>query len=343
MKTPNYLSPNGTIGLVAPSFGCASNPYKACLDNAIRQFKEKGLKIILGPNCYEEKGVGISNEPRLCAEEFMQMYESTENDILLSCGGGELMCEILEYIDFDKLKSLPPKWFAGYSDNTNLTFLLTTICEVKSLYSVCAPSFGMNNWYQNHYDTLDILMGRTNIVHGYESFERESLKTAENPLAEYHLTERKELFCYDENGNKTSQLSMKGRLLGGCMDCLITLLGTRFDKVEEYLEHYREDGFLWFLESCDLNVFGMRRAMWQMEQAGWFRYIKGFIVGRPMQHGQCIMGLDQYKAILPVAERHKVPIVFDADFGHLSPAVPIICGSYGELEVHDGNFSLKMV
>ena len=134
MKTPNYLSPNGTIGLVAPSFGCASNPYKACLDNAIRQFKEKGLKIILGPNCYEEKGVGISNEPKLCAEEFMQLYESSDTDILLSCGGGELMCEILEYIDFDKLGSLSPKWFAGYSDNTNLTFLLTLSHSIVSVH-----------------------------------------------------------------------------------------------------------------------------------------------------------------------------------------------------------------
>ena len=32
------------------------------------------------------------------------MYESNVNDVLISCGGGELMCEILPYVDFDRLR-----------------------------------------------------------------------------------------------------------------------------------------------------------------------------------------------------------------------------------------------
>ena len=29
-----------------------------------------------------------------------------------------------------------------------------------------------------------------------------------------------------------------------------------------------------FFESCDLNVFSIRRAMWQMDNAGWFENVK---------------------------------------------------------------------
>ena len=29
------------------------------------------------------------------------------------------------------------------------------------------------------------------------------------------------------------EITMQGRLLGGCMDCLVNLLGTEFDKVQE--------------------------------------------------------------------------------------------------------------
>ena len=36
-------------------------------------------------------------------------------------------------------------------------------------------------------------------------------------------------------------------------------------------ERYADDGIIWFLESCDLNVFAIRRAMWQMDNAGWLR------------------------------------------------------------------------
>ena len=45
-------------------------------------------------------------------------------------------------------------------------------------------------------------------------------------------------------------------------------------ETKDFIERYKEDGILWFLEACDLNVFSIRRAMWQMEQAGWFEHVK---------------------------------------------------------------------
>ena len=44
------------------------------------------------------------------------------------------MCEILEYVDWNKIKSAEPKWFMGYSDNTNFTFLLNTIADTARIY-----------------------------------------------------------------------------------------------------------------------------------------------------------------------------------------------------------------
>ena len=85
------------------------------------------------------------------------------------------------------------------------------------------------------------------------------------------------------------------------MDCLATLLGTWFDRTADFAERYKEEGLIWFLEACDLNVFAIRRAMWQMEEAGWFRYVKGFLIGRPLCFGPGRMGLDAYEAVLEVA------------------------------------------
>ena len=56
---------------------------------------------------------------------------------------------------------------------------------------------------------------------------------------------------------------------------------------EQFLSHrfaekYEEDGILWFLESCELNTLSIRRAMWQMEHADWFKNVKGFMIGRPL-------------------------------------------------------------
>jgi muramoyltetrapeptide carboxypeptidase LdcA involved in peptidoglycan recycling len=70
-------------------------------------------------------------------------------------------------------------------------------------------------------------------------------------------------------------VQLEGRLVGGCMDCLVNLLGTRFDRVQDFNERYKEEGIIWFMESCDLNVMAIRRAIWQMKNAGWFSYVKG--------------------------------------------------------------------
>ena len=53
------------------------------------------------------------------------------------------MCETLDYVDFEKIMQAKPKWYMGFSDNTNFTFLLTTICDVASIYAPCAASFGL--------------------------------------------------------------------------------------------------------------------------------------------------------------------------------------------------------
>ena len=147
MKYGRFLPENGTIGFVAPAFGCNIEPYYSAFRHAQEMWKEKGLHIKCGPNVYEGSGIGISNTPEKCAGEFNEWYKSRENDILLSCGGGELMCEILDDIDFEGIKNAEPKWFMGYSDNTNLTFLLATLCDTASIYGPCAAAFGMEPWH----------------------------------------------------------------------------------------------------------------------------------------------------------------------------------------------------
>lgn len=125
------------------------------------------------------------------------------------------------------------------------------------------------------------------------------------------------------------------------MDCLVNLLGTRFDQVCTFAERYRQDGILWFLESCDLNVMSIRRAIWQMKNAGWFSYVRGFVIGRPLVFGQELMGLDHYHAVIDLLEEFHVPVIMDADLGHLPPMMPIVCGSMAEVSVQSDEISIS--
>ena len=189
MKYGHFLHENGTIGFIAPAFGCNIEPYYTAFQHSLEIWKEKGFYTNCGPNVYEGSGIGISNTPEKCAAEFSEWYQREDCDILLSCGGGELMCESLDDIDFEEIKNAPPKWFMGYSDNTNLTFLLATLCDTASIYGPCAAAFGMEPWHESLQAAYQLLTGASRKVHGYELWEKESLKTEENPLCPYHVTE----------------------------------------------------------------------------------------------------------------------------------------------------------
>ena len=296
MRYPKSLPAGGTIGFVAPAFGCATEPYRTGFNAARLHLEQMGYRTQVGPNCYEAKGIGISNTPEACGEELTRFYCSGENQALISCGGGELMCETLDYVDFEKIMQAKPKWYMGFSDNTNFTFLLTTICDVASIYAPCAASFGMEPWHESIQDAYDVLTGKKNIVKGYPMWEKEGIRDEEHPLLPYNLTEKRELYYYipGVGGSmaRDYEVFLSGRLIGGCMDCLVNLAGTNFDKVARFNERYENDGIIWFLESCDLNVMGIRRALWNMEHAGWFKHVKGFIIGRPLCFGSDMMGMN---------------------------------------------------
>ena len=339
MRYPQNLKKGGPIGFVAPSFGCATEPYKSAFLNAQKKFQEMGYQCQLGPNCYASEGIGISNTPEKCGKELTESYRSGENDCLISCGGGELMCEILEYVDFDAIREAPPKWYLGYSDNTNFTYLLTTLCDTASVYGPCAADFGMEPWHPSLNDTFGILTGEVRTVQNYDGWEKAdcSLKTEETPLEPYHITEPMILKKYPDQDTV-----FEGRLLGGCLDCLVNLMGTEFDKTTEFIEKYKEDGILWFLEACELNVFSIRRAIWQLDHAGWFQYTKGFLIGRPMMFDQPAMGLDQYHAVTDLLAKYQVPVIMDVDLGHLHPAMPLITGSYANVRVEGNSIEIHM-
>ena len=338
MRYPKPLKPGGTIGFAAPAFGCTTEPYRTAFSNALVKFEKMGYRTVIGPNVYADDGVGISSKPDACAKELNDMYSGADTDAIISCGGGELMCEIVPYIDFDRISSDDPKWFMGYSDNTNFTFLSATLADTAAVYGPCAASFGMEKWHQSLNDAIGLITGKTDIVSGYGKWELESLKDEDHPLAGYNLTEDSVIRYFPDNNTR---VSMSGRLVGGCLDCLANLVGTCFDRVRDFSERYSEDGVIWFIESCDLSMVSVRRALWNLKNAGWFSNCKGFLIGRPMHFGECDLGvIDQYDAVTSILGDFQVPILMDLDIGHLPPMMPLICGSTADITADKNDISI---
>lgn len=337
MRYPKFLKQGGRIGFVSPSFGCNIEPYKSGLNSAIEELGRRGYCTDIGYNCYKGDGIGISSTPESCAGEFVDYYTNHHINSLISCGGGELMCQILDYIDFERLIGSEPKWFIGYSDNTNMTFLLTTLCDTASIYGPCASAFGMKPWHKAIEDAMGILTGKITQVTNYEKWEKESLKNAENPYEPYNATEEFKYIVFPLDG-----IEMEGRLLGGCLNCLADLVGTKYDRTAQFVEKYKEDGIIWFIESCELNPMGIRRAMWQLHSSGWFKYAKGFIIGRPYGAVENELGLDVHEAVLGILRQYNVPVIMDADVGHMPPMMPLVTGSMANVKAANNKIIIDM-
>jgi len=344
MRYPEFLTSTGTIGFVAPSLGCATEPYISRFASAQKKLTALGHRFQFGPNCSICEGIGISNTPAKCGDELNTMYKSADNDAIISCGGGEMMCEVVPFMDFEKIRNSKPKWYMGYSDNTNFTFTSATLADTAAIYGPCIGDFGMEPWHEAVADAYGLLTGSKLHFKNYSQWELDSEDDAP-ANAPYHTTEPTvmKVFVpgYDDMalGSSPTDASgapdlvrFEGRLIGGCMDCLENLIGTPYDKVSDFAERYKEDGIIWFLEACELNVFSIRRTIWHMKAAGWFKHVKGFLFGRPGIYGEELFGLDQYRAVTDLLSEFGVPILMDLDIGHHPPMIPMLCGGYGKVE-----------
>ena len=67
MRFPEFIRQGDTIVLAAPAFSCATEPYRTAFDHSLAKWRELGFEVKTGPNCYADKGIGISNTPENCA------------------------------------------------------------------------------------------------------------------------------------------------------------------------------------------------------------------------------------------------------------------------------------
>lgn len=345
MKFPEPLKPGDTIAIAAPSFGATTEPYTFRFDEAVKQFKALGYNVVIGECCHKSDGLGISTKPEVAAKELVDFYLDPKIDAVLSCGGGELMCETVTHIDFEKLRSAKPKWFMGYSDNTNFIFPLVTVSGIPAIYGPNAPGFG-KPWEQSEKDAWEILEGKKYTVFGYPSFQNPEVES-EDPLSPYIYTDEKVLtnFVSSKNGlvkaGDDTKIEFEGTLLGGCLDCLTFLSGTKLDGVEQFNKNNKK--VIWVLESCDQNPMDIRRSLWHLREGGWFKNAAGFIFGRPLaSFRQSLMGVDEYNAVTDILGSLNVPVIMDADVGHIDPSMPLIMGSHAKVSVQGNDIKVQM-
>lgn len=321
MRYPSFIIQGSTIGVTAPSAGIKEKDFIR-LNNAKNNLNNVGYKYIETENVRNSK-MGRSADAKIRAEQFMELWNNNEVSSIIMATGGDFLSEILEYLDFNEISKGEIKWMQGYSNITTLSFIFTTMLDIATIYGPNIKAYGMRKLYKNLTDSIKIIEGK-NVVQ--ESFckceDKENKFDRNDPLAEYELTVNSSW----KSLRGEEKLRLQGRSIGGCMDDIMNLIGTKYDFVKQYINKYKSDGILWFLEVYEMSSSQVLRNLWQMKYAGYFDNCIGILFGRPLFVREDY-GMKFHEAVLEALNDLNIPVIYDVDIGHIAPQMPIVNGS----------------
>ncbi len=333
MIYPTFLKPGNTIGITACSDGQTDEVRLRRFDNAKKEFMSRGLNVLETDNVRKSEK-GRSSDALTRAKELMSLVLDPNVKAIIMASGGDYLSEMLPFIDREAI-SRNVKWFQGYSDPTGLLFYITTKCDIATVYSQNYGEFGMNPWHKSLEDNIALLKGKDMVQESYPYFQDGfgEYITGLEPLREEQPVKWR-------GARGEDRIDLKGRMIGGCLDVLLDLIGTPYEDTKGFSDRYKEDGIIWYLESFALDSERLTMALWHLREAGWFRNVKGFVFGRP-----CFFSSNTEttyeEAVLNSLGELEVPIILDADIGHKKPSITVINGAIGTFTLENGRGTLK--
>ena len=334
MIIPEYIKKDDVIGVSALSDGVSKDVDKIRFENGKKNLEEKSYQVKFTNNVFtaDEKGRSSSGEIR--GEELNSLISDKDVKAIISAKGGNYLMEMLPFVNFENLKE-NPKWIQGYSDNTSILLAITTKLDIQTAYGCNFGDFGMGEWEKSVERNLEILEGKTNIQKSFEFYE-DGFHDRITGLEGYS----KDQPVFWKNLRNEKETRVKGRMIGGCLDVILNITGTKYDGVLEFSEKYKEDGILFYFETFDMGSEDLVMGLWHLKELGWFKYASGIVFGRPLMYSTFTETTFE-EAVESILGELNIPIILDADIGHKGPQFVVLNGAIGEFYSKDGKGELK--
>lgn len=336
IRYPEKLVSGDVIGLV--SLSQSANLEK--IDKAKSNLESLDFKFVETPNVRNEEKHFVSSDGKTRASEFISLFKNSDVKHIISVRGGEFAVDMLPYLHeySNLLKDVKNiKYVQGFSDTSLINFYLTTNYNIATLSSEHISDYWMKNLQRPQTDVINIITSNfTNNEYIQHSFEKYQISEFESGNYEgYNLTENVE---YKVLGSNKESFKVEGRIIGGCIDVITQLLGTKFDKTKEFCNQFKE-GMIWYIDNCELTFLELYRRLFQMKNAGWFDNVNCILIGRTFvkdKTGDFSLELALEKAL---GDLH-IHIAYDVDIGHLPPQWVMVNGSYAVFEYNNGKGKL---
>jgi len=335
IRYPKALQKGDTIGVTAPSSGVDSELHDL-VHLAKRQFKNRGYQVEIGETVWtQHKAASATKEKR--ATELNSMIQNKNIHAIIPPWGGEILQEIFPLIQWDKGQS---KWILGYSDTSTFLFALTVKTGIATAHGTNLVDVRSDEWDSTTNKFLEVLSSEEGATIRQISSSNYQTKWNHNKKADPYVFKLDTPTKWETINH--SPVTIAGRLLGGCMDTIRHLIGTPYGDVKEFQGTYlKNEPILWYFENCEMNATDFHRTLLQMQQSGWFNHSSGIIFGRTAA-GQEVNGFTIVDAMERLSEATSLPIIYNADIGHVPPQLTFVNGAYAEIKASDGRGEMTM-
>lgn len=316
---PQALIQGDTIGIVSPSwFG--GEDFIPRAERGIEELRRLGFQVKVGEHAFNNRGY-VSDTAAYRVADLHAMFADPEIKMILCTIGGDHACHLLPLLDWDLIRA-NSKIFMGFSD---ITVLNVAFWAMTGMVTFSGPSL-LTDWAE---------------FPEMPTFARDAaLKaiTSTGPIGDLASSSSwtDEFLDWRTGADLTRPRTQipatgwrwlregtaTGTLVGGCLESLQHLRGTR----------YWPDlcGAILFLETSEEKPLPetVDALLMDFENMGVFGQVEGLVLARPYGYG------DADKALLDeiVIERTGAfgfPVLVDVDCGHTSPllTLPLGCGA----------------
>jgi muramoyltetrapeptide carboxypeptidase len=321
IKFPKPLLRGDVVAVTAPSAGVPATLHPR-LDLAIDALQTRGFRVVEG-ECLRENAHHASATRERRAAELMGFLLDPNVAAIMPPWGGEFAIELLPLLDFDALARVAPKWLTGFSDVSTLQLPLL-LCSGWA--SVHGPNLmelvpaQTDETTAAFWRVIGSKSGENGIVQSStKSYQKSPLVDwSEGPDSAFNLTEPTK--CRRLDGS-SEPISMRGRLVGGCLDTISRLAGSCYGNVSNFSARLPADEHtLLFLENAELEPCEVARAIVSLKLAGWLDRASGVLIGRNDGPDTVTDQSSEYLASLHVAlDGLGLPVLYDLDIGHRPP------------------------
>lgn len=306
---PTKLKAGDKLAIVAPGSYISEEELK----DSIKNLNELGFETTYSEKVLLRSGYFAGTDKER-AEDLMEKFSDKNVKGIFCARGGYGCSRILPMLDYDVIRS-NPKVLIGYSD---ITALLYGIYKKSGLIAFHGPvgTSTFNDYSVNNFNKVLLNPERTSLFQNSNSGDDENI---------YGVT-------------SIVKGKGKGRLVGGNLSIMVSLIGTEFD-----LNYSNK---LIFIEEIGEEPYRIDRMLTQMIQSGKFENASGIMMGIfrkcevKKESDLTAKSFTLMEVLQDRLSNLKIPVLYGMSFGHVKDKFTIPFGALAELDADKQTFTL---